>query len=122
MVPFIAFSKTTLTMFPLALGLEELVAPFMTTDRMVEIASAIIKLILTMAAYCVAIFVPSFSFLCALVGMICTMTVSIVFPAAAHIRMFGSQLSWMEIILDALLVVVGTVMAVLGTIATVAGH
>jgi hypothetical protein len=58
-----AFSKTTLTMFPLALGFEEMVAPYLTSDKMVEVTGAIIKFSLTFLALMVAIFVPSFSFL-----------------------------------------------------------
>jgi solute carrier family 32 (vesicular inhibitory amino acid transporter) len=110
-----AFSKVTLTMFPLSLGMEEIVAPFLTSDRLVVIASMSIKFILTGLALFTAICVPSFSFLCALVGMICTMSVSVIFPAAAHIKMFGSRLPWWELALDYLFVFVGVVMAVVGT-------
>jgi len=60
----------------------------------------------------------SFSFLCAVVGMICTMSVSIIFPAAAHLKMFGDKLAWYEKLLDSMLVVVGVVMAIVGTIVT----
>jgi solute carrier family 32 (vesicular inhibitory amino acid transporter) len=34
-----AFSKVTLTMFPLALGIEETIAPYLTSERMVEYAT-----------------------------------------------------------------------------------
>lgn len=50
-------------MFPLALGIEELVAPYLTTERYVESASNMIKLVLTILSLLVAIFVPSFSYL-----------------------------------------------------------
>lgn len=117
----IAFSKVTLTMFPLALGMEELLAPFMTSEGWVNASSSLIKLVLTGLALVTSIFVPSFSFLCALTGMICTMSVSIIFPAAAHWKLFGSQLSWGEKALDGLFVVVGLIMAVVGTVATIGG-
>jgi len=115
-----AFSKTTLTMFPLALGMEEILAPYLTSERMVAFTSTLIKLVLTGLAMFIGIYVPSFSFLCALVGMICTMSVSVIFPAAAHLNMFYSKLSLLDKVLDISFVVIGTVMAVVGTIVTVA--
>ena len=114
-----AFSKTTLTMFPLALGMEEIIAPYLTSERGIAWASGSIKVILTAMALLVSIFVPSFSYLCALVGMICTMCVSIILPAGAHLRMFGSRLSWWDKLLDWILVLIGVFVAISGTIATV---
>ena len=104
-------------MFPLAIGMEELVAPYLTSESMVHAASAVIKLSLTVMAILVAIYVPSFSLLCALVGMVCTMSVSVIFPAAGHLKMFGPRLSFMEKLCDVLFVIVGIVVAVVGTIA-----
>jgi solute carrier family 32 (vesicular inhibitory amino acid transporter) len=114
-----AFSKVTLTMFPLALGMEEIVAPYLSNERMVEIASATIKLLLTGLALCVSIFFPSFSLLCSFVGVICSMTVSVIFPAAAHLKMFGSKLSTFEKTIDWMFIILGTVMGIAGTVATV---
>ena len=113
-----AFSKVTLTMFPLALGMEEIVAPYLSSERMVNIASATIKLLLTILALCVSIFFPSFSLLCSFVGVICSMTVSVIFPAAAHLSMFGSHLSFVEKLIDWIFIVVGIIMGVAGTVAT----
>jgi vesicular inhibitory amino acid transporter len=112
-----AFSKTTLTMFPLAIGMEELVAPYLTSERAVAMSSSVIKLVLTFSALAVSIVFPSFSFLCAVVGMICTMTVSVIFPAAAHLQMFGPRLSLWEKFLDWVFVLVGIFMGVIGTYA-----
>ena len=114
-----AFSKFTLTMFPLALGLEEIVAPYVPTETAMEVASSLIKLVLIVLALAVAIFFPSFSFLCSLVGLICTMIVSVIFPAGAHLVLFGERLPLWEKALDWLFIIGGTVMAVVGTIATV---
>lgn len=118
-----AFSKITLTMFPLALGMEEMVAPYLTSEVMVDRASAVIKLILTALALTVAIFCPSFSVLCSLVGLVCTMAVSVVFPAAAHWRLLGASklLTPFEQVVDALCIGLGLVMAVAGTVATMYG-
>ena len=113
-----AFSKFTLSMFPLALGIEEIVAPFVPNDTIMAATDSIIKMSLIVLSLCVAIFVPSFSFICALVGMICTMAVSVIFPAAAHLVLFGPQLSLGEKIMDWIFVVVGLAISVIGTIAT----
>ena len=110
-----AYSKITLTMFPLALGIEEIAAPYLSSERASEFASYIIKMTLLALALAVAIYCPSFSFLCELVGMICTMTVSVVFPAAAHLKLFGPKLNLLDTLMDYTFVIVGTVMAVVGT-------
>lgn len=68
-----SFSKLSLTVFPLALGMEEIVASYLSTETGMLVVSSVIKLMLTFAALCVAIFLPSFSLLCALVGLICTL-------------------------------------------------
>ena len=110
-----AFSKLTLTMFPLAMGFEEIVAPYISSDSSMLAVGAAIKIILLFGALAMALFVPSFSALCSLVGMICTMTVSVIFPAGAYLRLFWSELSLFERIFYWVLVILGIVMAVVGT-------
>lgn len=110
-----AFSKFTLTAFPLALGFEEIIAPIVPSDNVMEFVSSVIKLFLIAASLAVAIYVPSFSLLCSLVGLICTMIVSVIFPAAAHLMMFGQVLPFWEKVLDWLFILSGAGMAVVGT-------
>jgi len=110
-----AFSKYTLSCFPIALGLEELFVPCMRSEKMMELVSTMVKLILLTSSLLVAMFVPSFSFLCSLVGLLCTMVVSVIFPAAAHLKMFGTKLPWYEKIIDWTLIIFGIVFAVAGT-------
>jgi amino acid permease len=114
-----AFSKFTLTAFPLALGLEEIIAKWIPSDNIMEIVSSLIKIFLVTMALLVAIFIPSFSFLCSLVGLVCTMIVSVIFPAAAHLRLFGSKLPLWEKLLDWFFILCGVFMAIVGTYATV---
>jgi vesicular inhibitory amino acid transporter len=114
-----AFSKYTLTMFPLALGIEEIVAPYVPNEKFMAATDSIIKLTLIVLALVVACFVPSFSYICALVGLICTMTVSVIFPAAAHLSLFGPKLSIWEKIMDWTFVLVGLTVAIMGTIVTI---
>ena len=102
-------------MFPLAIGMEEIFAPYVSSETGMEVLSAVIKIVLILLALWVAIFVPSFSLLCSLVGMICTMTVSVVFPAAAYLQMFSSKLGFAEKLMYWVFVVVGLLTAVIGT-------
>jgi vesicular inhibitory amino acid transporter len=115
MMVLTAFSKTTLTMFPLSQGFEDMIAPYLTSDRAMEVAAHSIKMTLLFLAVIVAIFVPSFSFLCALVGMICTMFVSVIFPAAAHLKLFYSNLGRWEILMDWIFIMAGLATAIVGT-------
>lgn len=117
-----AFSKFVLSAFPLALGLEEIFAPFLPSDNAMDIVSMLIKLILIGSAMLVAIYVPNFGFLCELVGLICTMIISIIFPAAAHLKLFGKHLPLHERFIDILFILAGTVMAIGGTYTTVKEH
>jgi vesicular inhibitory amino acid transporter len=110
-----AFSKFTLSAFPLALGIEELFAPCVPTDYIMEWVSSIIKLVLIVSSLSVAVFCPSFSFLCSLVGLICTMIVSVIFPAAAHLKLFYNHIPLWEKVIDWLFIIGGTAMAIAGT-------
>jgi solute carrier family 32 (vesicular inhibitory amino acid transporter) len=98
--------------------MEELVAPYLTSERMVHTLSASIKFVITALALFVAVCVPSFSFLCSLVGMVCTMSVSVILPAAAHYKLFEAKLTWWEKLLDGVFVAIGLFLAIAGTIAT----
>ena len=115
-----SFSKYILTMYPLSLGMEEIIAPSLTSEFFMKFASSATKLVLTVLALIVSIYVPSFNFVCALVGMVCTMSVSVIFPAAAHLKMFGWKLGFLEKLIDWVFVIVGVAIAIVGTIATVA--
>eukprot|EP01083_Nonionella_stella_P022491 62215_1 len=119
MMVLTAFSKFTLTAFPLALGMEEIVAPFLHSERAMEVISSMIKILLIFLALVVAIFVPSFGFICSLVGLICTMTVSVIFPAAAHLKLFGPTLAWWDKGIDYSFIISGTIMAIAGTATTI---
>ncbi|CAJ1943146.1 unnamed protein product [Cylindrotheca closterium] len=114
-----AFSKLTLTMFPLAIGMEEIFAPFLSTERAVEACSILIKVVLLFAALLVAVYVPSFSFLCSMVGMICTMIVSVIFPSAAYLRLFGPKLGYLESLVYWCFMLIGCFVAVVGTVLSV---
>lgn len=114
-----AFSKFALTMFPLALGMEEIVAPYICNKNAMLFTDSIIKISVIVCALAVAFFVPSFSYICTLVGLVCSMTVSVIFPASAHLALFGSKLSFAEKIICWIFVSFGTVVAIVGTMSTI---
>jgi vesicular inhibitory amino acid transporter len=114
-----AGSKFTLTMFPLALGLEEMLTDILPNDLAMELVDSLVKVFLIFLSLAIAIFFPSFSFLCSLVGLVCSMIVSVIFPALAHLKLFGTSLSTLDKAIDWVLVVGGSVVAIVGTIATV---
>jgi len=114
-----SFSKFTLTSCPISLGLEELIAPYVTSEKYMEYVSSLVKVGLIAMSLGVAIFVPSFGFLCSLLGLICAMTVSVIFPAASHLKMFGTKLSSFEKTIDWIIIIFGIITAVAGTIALI---
>mmetsp|Transcript_26821 Transcript_26821/g.61743 ORF Transcript_26821/g.61743 Transcript_26821/m.61743 type:complete len:632 (-) Transcript_26821:83-1978(-) len=114
-----SFSKFTLTTFPLALGIEEIFVPYISKGMNMGTISAFTRLTLIFLALLVAVYVPSFSFLCSLVGLVCTMTVSVIFPSAAHLLAFGSNLTATEKILDYSFIIFGFFSAIVGTLAMI---
>jgi len=105
--------------FPLALGIEELVAPYVPSNNAMEGTYAAIKIVIITSCCVVAMYAPGFAFLTALVGLICSMSVSVIFPPAAHLKLFGlKNLPLWQVILDIIFVIGGTVFAVVGTIST----
>jgi vesicular inhibitory amino acid transporter len=113
-----AISKFTLTMFPLALGFEEMLTSVLPSDLAMELVDSLVKISLIFLSLAVAVFFPSFSFLCSLVGLICAMIVSVIFPTIAHLKLFGPQLSTVDKAIDWILIIGGSVVAVVGTVAT----
>jgi len=114
-----SLSKFTLYLFPLALGVEEIIAPYVPTDQVMELSFMIIKLTLIASSLFVGICIPSFAFLCSVIGLICTVIVSVIFPAAAHLKLFGPHLKDWEKRVDYLFIFGGSAVAIFGTVATV---
>ena len=51
-------------------------------------------------------------------GLICSLMVSVIFPAAAHLKLFGPHLQRREKFVDWLFIIGGVVFGVVGTAAT----
>jgi len=114
-----AFSKFVLTCYPLALGIEEIISPCIASEEVMYFLDAIIKIILIVLSLTLGAFCPYFSLLCSLVGLVCTMIVSVIFPAAAHMKLFWHHIGWGERLLDIIFLVGGIFSAIVGTWATV---
>eukprot|EP00592_Proboscia_alata_P016901 CAMPEP_0194394176 /NCGR_PEP_ID=MMETSP0174-20130528/123710_1 /TAXON_ID=216777 /ORGANISM="Proboscia alata, Strain PI-D3" /LENGTH=295 /DNA_ID=CAMNT_0039189947 /DNA_START=400 /DNA_END=1287 /DNA_ORIENTATION=- len=114
------FTKFCLYQFPLALDIEEFVAPIVEQNGVIEYCYVAIKIFLIVSSLLVARYAPGFGYIAALVGLICSMSVSVIFPSAAHLKLFGSKhLPVWEVAVDWLFVIGGTTFAIIGTIATV---
>lgn len=114
-----AFSKFVLTCYPLALGMEEIISPCIASENVMSVLDSIIKIILIVSSLIFGAFCPYFSLLCSLVGLICTMIVSVIFPAAAHLKLFWRHIGWGERLLDIIFLVGGIFSAIVGTWAMV---
>ncbi|KAM0838409.1 hypothetical protein ACQ4PT_060989 [Festuca glaucescens] len=62
-----------------------------------------------------AMLVPNFTDFLALVGSSVCVLLGFVLPATFHLKVFGAEMGWLRVLSDALLVVLGLVLAVFGT-------
>ena len=63
-----------------------------------------------------AILVPSFDTIMALMGSAMAFSICIVLPLAFHLKLFGEEMGRKEKVLNYLLIVVCSIMAVIGTV------
>ena len=112
-------SKFTLYLFPLALCVEEIIAPYVPTNQVMELSFTTIRFALITSSLLVGIRLPSFASFCSVIGLICTVTISVIFLAASHLKWFGPQLKDWEKCVDYLFILGGSTVAIFGTIATV---
>ena len=63
-----------------------------------------------------AIFIPSFDTIMALMGSAMVFSISIVLPLAFHLKLFGKELGIKEKLLNWFLIVIGLFMAIIGTV------
>lgn len=80
-----------------------------------KIVKAIIRLLVLVVIIFIAIIFPSFDSIMALMGSALCFTICVVFPLAFYLKIFGKEISLQERILDWVLIVVCSIMAVIGT-------
>ena len=64
----------------------------------------------------IAVLVPSFDVIMALMGSAMAFSICIILPLAFHLKLFGKELGIKEKVLNWFLIVISSVMAVIGTV------
>eukprot|EP01134_Creolimax_fragrantissima_P002772 CFRG2772T1 len=110
-------TKFGLTMNPIALSSEELTAEKFDAGPRLIIDMGV-RWGLTIAVAFTSVLVPNFATVVGLIGSIFSFTVSVIFPCAAYLAMYGSELSHNEKVLNTTILVCSILMAVLGAYGT----
>ncbi|CAL5363453.1 unnamed protein product [Camellia sinensis] len=106
------FTKYALTMTPVALCLEELIPSSHLKSYMYCI---LIRTALVISTLVVALSVPFFGLVMALIGSLLTMLVTLILPCACFLRILRGKVTLLQGLLCILIIVVGAVSAVVGT-------
>ncbi|KAI8030668.1 Amino acid transporter AVT1C [Camellia lanceoleosa] len=106
------FTKYALTMTPVALCLEELIPSSHLKSYMYSI---LIRTALVISTLVVALCVPFFGLVMALIGSLLTMLVTMILPCACFLRILRGKVTLLQGLLCILIIVVGAVSAVVGT-------
>lgn len=80
------------------------------------ILKIVIRIGLPISIIIVAIFVPSFDKIMALLGSLAGFTICIILPCLFHLTLFKGQLSTKQQVVDWMLVIVATLISVTGTV------
>ena len=76
----------------------------------------VIRIGVTIVIVLIAILIPSFDRIMALMGSVMCFSICIILPLAFYLKIFGREISRKERILDWLLIVSSSVMALVGTV------
>ncbi|XVF76661.1 hypothetical protein PTKIN_Ptkin13bG0284600 [Pterospermum kingtungense] len=115
-VVIITISKYALTLTPIALSLEELVPSTWFRSHGVSI---LIRTALVISTLVVAMKVPFFAFIMALVGSLFAMLITIIFPCACYLSILRGRLTKFQIAVCICIGIVGVVVACVGTYSAV---
>lgn len=114
------FSKYALTLTPLSTALEELVPPSKASPKTsLLLWSTCIRTLLLASTVSVALVVPFFGYLMALIGSSFSCLVSFILPCLCYLKIFGARVSRSEMILTRIILVVAIITAVIGTYSSV---
>nr|XP_010910787.1 amino acid transporter AVT1B [Elaeis guineensis] len=105
-------SKYALTLTPLALSLEELIPANHLKSHTYAI---IIRTALVLSTLFVALSVPFFGLMMSLIGSLLTMLVTLVLPCACFLSILRGQVTWTQVSLCILIIIVGVVCSTFGT-------
>jgi vesicular inhibitory amino acid transporter len=115
-----AYTKYTLTLLPLAEGVAELLPPPKTPAAQLAVSTAV-RTFLGLASLGVAVSIPSFGHLSALMGSVVTVLISIAFPVILYSRVFADSLTWVDYVQLSLTLCVAAVCGVYGLYAAIIG-
>lgn len=106
------FTKYALTMAPVAMSLEELIPSNHTKSHMYSI---LIRTALVMSTLFVALKIPFFGFVMALIGSFFTMLVTLILPCACFLRILKGKTSPIQVVTCILIIIIGSISAVIGS-------
>lgn len=66
--------------------------------------------------------IPSFDRIVEFIGSFCSFTVSVIFPCACYLKLHGSRISFLEKMLNVLIVIGGVACAIMGTYLSIVGQ
>lgn len=106
------FTKYALTMAPVAMSLEELIP---SNHAKSHIYSILIRTALVMSTLFVALKIPFFGFVMALIGSFFTMLVTLILPCACFLRILKGKTSPIQVVTCILIIIIGSISAVIGS-------
>lgn len=112
------FTKYALTITPVALSLEELLP---STSMKTYWFSIAIRTGLVVSTVVVALTVPFFGFVMALIGSLLTMLVALIVPCVCFLSIVGKKVTCLQAILCISIIILGVCCSAIGTYASIAG-
>ena len=113
MVALNPITKYPLAVSPVNAQLEDILSLVSSQKTITRIMTCLVS---GAAVLLVSILVPGFHIIMALLGSLFSFTVSVMFPEVCYLVLFGNQMSRWQIMLEMLIILIGTVCAVLGTV------
>jgi vesicular inhibitory amino acid transporter len=109
------FAKYSLMINPMVVALEKLISTPSSPYRIHVIWSIFIQTMLVASTVSVAIAVPFFGYLMALIGSFLTSSISIIIPCIFYLKIFRRRVSGPEIVIIMTVLLFGVVACVVGT-------
>ena len=106
-------AKFSLTITPLAAALEELLPP--SNSWPVMLWGTGIRTLLVISTVAVALAVPFFGYLMALIGSLLSCSVSIILPSICYLKLFGTSIAKHEMSLVFIILILGIGTGIVGT-------
>jgi vesicular inhibitory amino acid transporter len=81
-----------------------------------QLTKAVFRLLVTTIAVILAIAVPSFELISALLGGLFGFLICVIMPVIFHLKMFQGQISRRQLVLDWVFIAVSAVLGIVGTV------